>query len=69
MSHGIGPSSGLQFLLPPSHDGGRFGMEGNSHAMLGNDLKTFEHGAGGRRRQIAEGIAHKAFESGNSPVD
>src|SRR6516225_11430461 len=69
MSQWVGPSSGLQPLFPASHDGGRFGMKGNSHAMLGDDLEAFEHGAGGRRGQISEGIAHKTFESSNSAVD
>src|SRR5215510_16140076 len=69
MSHGVGPSSGLQPLFPASHDGSRFGMKGDSHAMLRDDLEAFEHGTGGRRRQIAESIAHKAFESSNSAVD
>src|SRR5215470_20057484 len=69
MSQGVGPSSGLQPLFPTSHDGSRFGMKGNSHAMLRDDLEAFEHGTGGRRRQIAESIAHKAFESSNSTVD
>ena len=44
-------------------------MKGNSHAMLGDDLKSFEHGAGGGRGQIAEGIAHEAFEARNSACD
>ena len=44
-------------------------MKRNSQAMLGDDLETLEHGAGRGRRQIAEGVAHEAFESGNAPLD
>ncbi len=48
MRERIGSSSGLQPLLPASNDGGRFGMKGNSQAVLGDDLEAFEHGACGR---------------------
>src|SRR5205823_1043076 len=69
MGHGVGASSGLQSLFPARHDGGGLRMKRNSQAMLGDDLETLEHGAGRRRRQIAEGVAHEAFESGNAPLD
>src|SRR5258707_12793658 len=44
-------------------------MKRNSQAMLGDDLKTFEYGAGRGRRQMAEGVAHEAFEWGNASLD
>ena len=44
-------------------------MQCNSQAILRNDLEAFEHGAGRRRRQVAEGIAHEAFEAGDAAVD
>src|SRR5437867_11911547 len=69
MGQGVGASSGLQSLFPARHDGGGLRMKRNSQAMLGDDLETLEHGAGRRRRQIAEGVAHEAFESGNAPLD
>src|SRR5205823_1043071 len=69
MGQGVGASSGLQSLFPACHDGGGLRMKRNSQAMLGNDLETLEHGAGRRRRQIAEGVAHEAFASGNAPRD
>ena len=41
-------------------------MKRNPQAVFGDNLKTFQHGAGGRRRQIAEGIPHETFEACNS---
>jgi hypothetical protein len=34
-----------------------------------HDLKTLQHGAVARRRQVAESVAHKAFEAGNAMPD
>jgi hypothetical protein len=67
VGEGVVTSRCLQPLLPPSHDGGGLGMKCNPQATLGDDLEAFEHGTRRGRGEIAEGIAHEAFEARNAP--
>ena len=49
--------------LTPHHDRVGFGMQRDPFAGRRHDSKHFQHRAGGRRRDLAEGVAHVELET------
>ncbi len=65
----VGAAGGVHALLAARHDRGVLGMHDATHAAPRQDFEAFEHRAIGRRRQIAEGVAHETLEAGGAGVD
>ena len=63
MGQRVDAAGRLQLSLAARHDGGVLGVDHGAYAQWRQDLKTFEQGAVGGRRQVAEGIAHKGLEA------
>jgi hypothetical protein len=58
-----------QPLLPPLHDRIGLGMQRYAFAGRGHNFEGFERCAGGRRGNLAEGIAHIELEADNAAFD
>ena len=69
MGKPVSASGGFELELTPRHDRGRFRMERDTVAVLGHVFEALQHGAGGRRGQIAEGIAHETLEADDAAGD
>ena len=65
----IAPACARQPVLPPLHDRVGLGMQRNALAGRRHDLERFEHGAGGRRGDLAERVAHVKLEADDAAVD
>jgi hypothetical protein len=61
MKRGVQPG-GFEFGLPPGHDRSRFRMQRDAQPGCGDQLESFKHRSRRGRRQVAERVAHEAFE-------
>ena len=68
VGEGVGATGSLEPGLPARHDRRVLGVHGAPVAAAREDLEALEHRAVGGRRQVAEGVAHEAFEARDTGV-